>query len=143
MFSSKKTVSEEFNGFLAQGTSFTGDLQFSGTLHLNGNVRGSIGAGDVLIVGEHATVEADIQVGEVQISGTVIGTVTGARRIEISECGRLRGDVRTPQLIIKEGGVFEGTSLGPVNADPSHRLPENTWTAGEESDTAELTTSKA
>lgn len=137
--SSKKSVSEEFNGFLAQGTSFTGDLQFSGTLHLNGNVRGSIGAGDVLIVGEHATVEADIQVGEIQISGTVIGTVTCSKRIEICECGRLRGDVRTSQLIIKEGGIFEGTSLGPPNADMSHRLPENTYTR-EESDVA-LTTS--
>jgi hypothetical protein len=29
----KKTVSEEFNGFLAQGTSVNGDLSFSGTLH--------------------------------------------------------------------------------------------------------------
>lgn len=138
MFSSKKTVSEEFNGFLAQGTSFTGDLQFSGTLHLNGNVRGTVGAGDVLIIGEHATVEADIQVAEIQICGTVIGTVTAARRIEITESGRLRGDVRTPQLIIKEGGVFEGTSLGPLNADVTHRLPEYT---GDESDVAELTTS--
>ena len=138
MFSSKKTVSEEFNGFLAQGTSFTGDLQFSGTLHLNGNVRGSVGAGDVLIIGEQATVEADVQVAEIQICGTVIGTVTAARRIEITESGRLRGDVRTPQLIIKEGGVFEGTSLGPLNADATHRLPEY---AGDESDVAELTTS--
>ena len=132
----KKTVAEEFNGFLAQGTSFSGDLQFSGTLHLNGNVRGSISTGDTLIVGEHATVEAEIKAGEIQISGTVIGNVTCTRRIEVAECGRLRGDVRTPQLIIKEGGVFEGTSLGS-KADSSHRLPEYT---GNESDVAELTT---
>jgi cytoskeletal protein CcmA (bactofilin family) len=132
----KKTVAEEFNGFLAQGTSFAGDLQFSGTLHLNGNVRGSISTGDVLIIGEHATVEAEIKAGEIQISGTVIGNVTCTRRIEIADCGRLRGDVRTPQLIIKEGGVFEGTSLGSPS-DSSRRLPEYT---GNESDVAELTT---
>lgn len=139
MFSSKKTVSEEFNGFLAQGTSFNGDLQFSGTLHLNGNVRGSISTGDVLIIGEHATVEADIKAGEIQISGTVIGSVTGVRRIEIAECGRLRGDVKTPQLIIKEGGIFEGTSLGSPNSESQPRLPENTWNDRE--DVAELTPS--
>jgi cytoskeletal protein CcmA (bactofilin family) len=140
MFNNKKpAVAEEFNGFLAQGTSFTGDLQFSGTLHLNGNVRGSITTGDLLIIGEHATVEADIKAGEIQISGTVIGSVTCVKRIEISECGRLRGDVRTAQLIIKEGGIFEGTSLGAAAADPSHRLPENTWSDRE--NVAELTTS--
>src|SRR5205085_9474105 len=54
MFRKNKSVSEEFNGFLADGTSMTGDLQFSGTLHLNGNFRGSISTADVLIIGEKA-----------------------------------------------------------------------------------------
>ena len=137
----KKSVSPEFSGFLAQGTSLTGDLQFSGTLHLNGNVRGSIDTGDILIIGEQATVEADIKAGEIQISGTVIGNVTCARRIEIAESGRLRGDVRTPQLIIKEGGVFEGTSLAATTSEPLHLLSENAWSSRDSQSDAELTTS--
>jgi cytoskeletal protein CcmA (bactofilin family) len=118
----RKTVSEEFNGFLAQGTSLSGDLHFSGTLHLNGNVRGSISTTDVLIIGEHATVEADIKAGEVQIYGTVIGSVDCTRRVEICESGRLRGELRTPQLIIKEGGSFEGTSLAATSEIPKESL---------------------
>ena len=58
---SRKSVNEEFNGFLAEGTSLIGDLHFSGTLHFNGNVRGSISTADVLIIGEHATVDAEIK----------------------------------------------------------------------------------
>ena len=97
----------------------SGDLSFSGTLHLNGNVRGSISTTGVLIIGEHATVEADIKAGEVQIYGTVIGIVECERRVEICETGRLRGDVRTQKLIINEGGSFEGTSLSATPEKPN------------------------
>lgn len=131
---SRKTVSEEFNGFLAQGTSLTGDLHFSGTLHLNGNVRGSITTADVLIIGEHATVEAEIKAGEIQIYGTVSGNINCAGRVEICETGRVRGDVRTPSLVIKEGGTFEGMSLAPTPAGPQ----ENVWVSDDQE--AQLTT---
>jgi cytoskeletal protein CcmA (bactofilin family) len=132
----KKTVSEEFNGFLAQGTSVSGDLSFSGTLHLNGNVRGSITTTGVLIIGEHATVEADIKAGEVQIYGTVIGIVECERRVEICETGRLRGDVRTQKLIIMEGGSFEGTSLSATPEKPN----ESDWTPDHSENVPQLTT---
>jgi cytoskeletal protein CcmA (bactofilin family) len=108
----RKTGSDEFNGFLGQGTTVTGDMYFSGTLHLDGNIRGSVTTADVLIVGRLATVEARIKAGEVQISGTVIGDINAARRVEICPEGRLIGDVQTAQLVIHEGGVFQGTSLG-------------------------------
>ena len=108
----KKNGSEEFNGFLGEGTTVNGDLYFAGTLHLDGNVRGSITTTDVLIVGPRAVVEARVKAGEVQISGSITGDVEGTRRVEILAGGRLIGDVRTAQLIINEGGVFQGSSLG-------------------------------
>jgi cytoskeletal protein CcmA (bactofilin family) len=126
---SKKTVNannEDFNGFLAEGTSLIGDLHFSGTLHLNGNVRGSISTADVLIIGEHATVEAEIKAGEIQIYGKVAGNIQCAGRVEICETGHVRGDVRTPKLIIKEGATFEGKSLAAVQ-EPG----EGVWASSE------------
>ncbi len=112
MFSKNKAISDEFNGFLAQGTSLTGDLRFTGKLHLNGEFRGTIFTDDVLVIGELATIEADIKAGEIQISGKVFGNIECVRRIEIHESGHVRGDVRTPKFVINEGGVFEGKSLG-------------------------------
>ena len=136
----RKTGSEEFNGFLGQGTSVTGDLYFSGTLHLDGTVRGSITTTDVLIVGALATVEADIKAGEVQISGSVTGEVRGARRVEICEGGRLIGDVQTAQLIINEGGIFQGTSLGENSSDPSGHTLQLPGSSESTSDIAEFST---
>lgn len=137
----RKSVSEEFSGFLAEGTSLTGDLHFSGTLHLNGNVRGSISTADVLIIGESATVEAEIKAGDVQVYGTVIGNIECARRVEICESGRVRGDVRTPNLIIRDGGSFEGTSLAAPDSREALLVRESAWDPDSETDVAQLSTS--
>ena len=122
MFTKNKAISDEFNGFLAQGTSLTGDLRFAGKLHLDGEFHGTITTDDVLVVGDKATIEADIKAGEVQISGKVFGNIECVRRIEILESGHVRGDVRTPKLIINEGGVFEGKSLAATVQDSRESL---------------------
>lgn len=129
MFSKNKPISDEFNGFLAQGTTLTGDLRFAGKLHLNGNFHGTISTDDVLVIGELATIEADIKAGEIQISGKVYGNIECVRRVEILECGLLRGEVRTPKFVINEGGVFEGRSLSAGVSEPVQDTRESLWEA--------------
>ena len=57
--------SDQVSGFLDKGTNITGELQFAGTLRIDGNFHGSISTADTLIIGEHAMVHADIRAGEV------------------------------------------------------------------------------
>src|SRR5688572_32889836 len=112
--------SEQISGFLDQGTNVIGELQFSGTLRIDGNFQGSISSGDALIIGEHAVVHADIKVGEIEIHGQVFGNVEAERRAEIASTGRLRGDLRTAQLTIQAGAVLDGRSHMPADeATPS------------------------
>ena len=102
------------------GNDLTGDLRFSGKLHLDGEFRGTISTDDVLVVGEKATIEADIKAGEVLISGKVFGNIECVRRVEINASGHFRGDVRTPKFVINEGGIFEGKSLlGTKSRNPA------------------------
>jgi cytoskeletal protein CcmA (bactofilin family) len=124
VFTKNKAISDEFNGFLAQGTSLHGDLRFTGKLHLDGDFHGTITTDDVLVVGEQATIEADIKAGEVLISGKVFGNIECARRVEINASGHFRGDVRTPKFVINEGGIFEGKSLAAENHDSRESLWE-------------------
>ena len=88
----------------------TGELQFSGTLRLDGNFHGSIHTGDILVVGEHAVIHADIKVSEMEIHGRVFGNLEAKRRIEIYPTGRVRGDIQTPVLVVNPGGTFDGRS---------------------------------
>jgi cytoskeletal protein CcmA (bactofilin family) len=106
----RKASSEEISGFLDQGTHVTGELQFSGTLRLDGSFHGSISSGDVLIVGEHAIIHADITAGAIEIHGRVSGNVEAKRSIEIFPTGRVCGDLRTPILVVQLGGILDGRS---------------------------------
>ena len=102
--------SEEITGFLDRGTTVTGELQFSGMMRIDGNFHGSISTDDVLTIGEHANVHADIRAGQVEIHGRVTGNVEAVRRIEIHATGRVSADIRTPVLVVEDGAALDGRS---------------------------------
>ena len=105
-----KFSSEEITGFLDQGVSITGELQCSGTLRLDGQFSGLISGAARLIVGKHARVQADIRVGEIEVYGSVYGTVQTTLRVVIRSGGIIQGDIRSPELVIEEGGKLDGNS---------------------------------
>jgi len=118
--------SEQIFGFLDRGTTVTGELQFSGTLRIDGNFHGSITSGDSLVIGEHAVVHADITVGEIEIHGQIFGNIEVKRRAEICVTGRLRGDLLTPILVVHSGGILDGRSRMPAEPVSSGILREST-----------------
>ncbi len=101
----------EITTLLGRGASFEGKLTFEGTVRIDGKFKGSVFSDDVLVIGEGAVVEAEIEIGEVIIQGTVIGNVSAKRSIEIHAPGKVKGDLRTPSLQIDKGVIFEGRSF--------------------------------
>jgi cytoskeletal protein CcmA (bactofilin family) len=89
-------------------TEFYGDLTFEKSLQINGYFEGEIASGDFLVIGEKATVKANIKANTVIIKGTVHGNIEAKDRIEIQSDGKLFGNIRTSKLIIADGVVFEG-----------------------------------
>lgn len=96
---------------LGRGATFEGKLTFEGGVRIDGRFKGEVFSDDTLVIGEGAIVEAQIDVGDVIIQGTVIGNVTAKRSIEIHAPGRVKGDLHTPQLQIDKGVIFEGRSF--------------------------------
>ncbi|MCP4444620.1 MAG: polymer-forming cytoskeletal protein [Myxococcales bacterium] len=101
----------EISTLLGRGSEFEGKLTFEGTVRIDGVLKGEVFSEDVLIVGEGARVEAEIDVGAIIIQGTVIGNIRAKRSIEVFAPGRVNGDVTTPSLQIEKGVVFEGRSF--------------------------------
>ena len=100
--------SDQVSGFLDKGTNVTGELEFAGTLRIDGNFQGSISTGDTLIIGEHAVVHADIRVGEIEIHGQFFGSIGATQKVEIFSRGRVRGDIHTPVLCVNPGASLDG-----------------------------------
>ena len=126
----REGIVSEINTLLGRGTSFEGKLTFEGTVRIDGKLKGEIFSDDTLIIGEGAYVEAEIDIGEVIIQGTVIGNVKAKRSIEIHAPGRVKGDLTTPSLQIDKGVIFEGRSFmeniaaQPKGAAPAAKPPE-------------------
>jgi cytoskeletal protein CcmA (bactofilin family) len=106
-----KGKSGELNGFLDRGSSFKGELEFEDTMRIDGRFNGKIISKNELIVGESATIEGDVHVGRIAISGTVIGTIKADQRVEIHRNGKVYSDVDTPALVIEEGAIFQGNCV--------------------------------
>jgi len=115
-FRAKKTTADHISGFLDREASLTGELEFAGTLRIDGNFHGSISTDDILVVGEHAMVHADIKVGEIEIHGQVFGSIAAKRRVKIYETGRVRGDLHTPELSVNSGAMLDGRTSMAASA---------------------------
>jgi cytoskeletal protein CcmA (bactofilin family) len=101
----------EITTLLGRGASFEGKLTFEGTVRVDGKFKGEVFSDDVLVIGEGAYVEAEIDIGEVIVQGTVVGNIRAKRGIEIHAPGRVKGDLTTPSLQIDKGVIFEGRSF--------------------------------
>jgi cytoskeletal protein CcmA (bactofilin family) len=101
----------EITTLLGRGATFEGKLTFEGTVRIDGRFKGEVFSEDTLVIGEGAHVEAELDVGEVIIQGTVVGNVKAKRSIEVHAPGRVKGDLHTPSLQIDKGVVFEGRSF--------------------------------
>lgn len=99
------------NAILDRGTEYEGKLSFEGSVLINGRFTGEITSSDHLIVGEHGTVNGEIEVGSLQLSGQVTGRVRATQRVEILSTGRFDGDLIVPPqaLKVEPGAQFSGT----------------------------------
>jgi hypothetical protein len=82
-------------------------LYLDETVQVDGNVEGDIFA-ETLILGEAAFVTGQISGHTVVIKGQVTGDISARARVEICVSGKLHGNVVAPNLVIHEGGMFEG-----------------------------------
>src|SRR5688500_2461534 len=114
----KQSAMGEITTLLGRGATFEGKLTFEGTVRIDGRFKGEVFSDDVLVIGEGAVVEAEIDIGEVIIQGTVIGNIKAKRSIEIHAPGRVKGDLHTPSLQIDKGVIFEGRSFMEAASKP-------------------------
>ena len=109
--SSGSSSSGGLSAFIDQGSEFEGKLVFKDTVRIDGRFRGEVFSDDTLVIGEGALVEAEIDIGDIIIQGTVVGNIKAKRSIEIHAPGRVKGDIHTPSLQIDKGVIFEGRSF--------------------------------
>ncbi len=87
-----------------------GEIRGEECLHVDGRVKGTLKLEGDLVVGPSGVVEAEIDVRDIFILGTVTGRVTAHRRFEVQPSGRFEGEAAAGAYEIHPGAVFEGIS---------------------------------
>ena len=113
MFNSKQKVETVSTGMIntiiGGNSKVEGLLEASDPTRVDGLVQGKILSKSSVIVGEHGVVRGDINAVEILIAGTVYGNLKAEQRIELTETGRVLGDLVTKTLVIDEGASFKGS----------------------------------
>jgi cytoskeletal protein CcmA (bactofilin family) len=95
--------------WIGQAVLVRGDVVATGDLVIDGRVEGTIALGDHnLMIGESASVVANLVAKSVTISGQVKGNVTGNASVELKATGNIEGDVKTPSFVMEDGAILHG-----------------------------------
>jgi cytoskeletal protein CcmA (bactofilin family) len=123
---------------IGKSISIKGDVVGDEDTIIEGRVEGRIELKNHhLTVGPNGDVTGEISAKQVTIVGCVRGNVSAAERVEVSDSGRLDGDLVAPRLLVQEGAQVNGTvamkapaattSVAPTKqrpAQPIERRPE-------------------
>jgi len=99
----------EVHTLLGKGSEFEGKLTFEGQVRIDGKFSGQIFTKDILVIGDGARVNAEINAGTVIVNGVVEGNIKAVQTIELHQPGRVKGNIETPSLSMDKGVIFEGT----------------------------------
>ncbi|HRY28501.1 MAG TPA: polymer-forming cytoskeletal protein [Elusimicrobiota bacterium] len=95
---------------LGMETHFQGTIRSKGSIRVDGRVEGGISAEGV-VIGESGQVQGDITAKNIVIGGKVTGNLIASAVLELQAHSQVFGDLRTAQLSIAEGAIFEGNCV--------------------------------
>lgn len=119
---SKKQKTLKIDTLIGRNSELSGDLYFSGGLHIDGTVKGNVIARDddnsVLSLSEHGLIEGEVKVPNITLNGTVHGNVHASKSIELAPQAQVKGNVYY--------NLIEMAMGAEVNGNLVHQSQENT-----------------
>ena len=114
MIPEKKTSSSEYEEkdittVVADDLEIRGTIKFKTSVMLKGIFEGEIFSEGLLVVGPTAKVTATISTKTLVSHGEITGDVTATDQVTLKNTSLHNGDVTTPNIIIENGAVFNGS----------------------------------
>ncbi len=117
--------SSTISTLLGRDTQIEGTLTFNETIRIDGKVKGKlISSNGTVIVGENASIDADVRVSVAIIRGKITGKVEAGQRIEIYAPAQVNGDISAPTITIDSGVIFNGQCQMQPKGDSAQRQPD-------------------
>ncbi|MDH5324625.1 MAG: polymer-forming cytoskeletal protein [Gammaproteobacteria bacterium] len=115
MFGSKKAkISSEIDSLVGGNTTIKGDVMFTGGLHIDGVVRGSVVAESeqsLLTTSDRGRIEGNVKVHSIVLNGEVVGDVHAYKHIELAANARVTGNVYYQVIEMAMGAEVNGSLI--------------------------------
>jgi cytoskeletal protein CcmA (bactofilin family) len=125
-----KRKTARIDTLIGQHSEVTGDIAFSGGLHIDGTVKGNVsaeeGSASVLTLSEHGTIEGEVRVPNIIVNGTVLGDVHASERVELAPQARITGNVYYHLIEMAMGAEVNGSLVHRGQSSPQAVLREVT-----------------
>lgn len=115
MFGNKKETAtiesalEQVGTIIGPGAVIDGPLTTKDSTRIDGTVKGNVTISGALIVGQEARIDGTVSAMNVYVAGIINGNITAPQgKVEISDTGKVFGDVTCKGIIIDENAVFQG-----------------------------------
>ena len=114
MFGNKKDITldpatEQVGTIIGPGAIIDGPLTTKDSTRIDGTVKGNVTISGALSVGQEGKIEGTVSAMNAYVAGTINGNVsTPQGKVEISDSGKVFGDVTCKGIIIDENAVFQG-----------------------------------
>ena len=99
---------------LAEDVEFKGNLSFKTSLMIKGKFEGDIKSEGLLFIDKNAVVKAKLQINTLISYGKITGDITAKRHVVLCEGSILQGDIKTPDITVESGSLFNGLSTMPA-----------------------------
>lgn len=98
-------------------TRISGEIRGEEDLVVKGRVEGKIHLSHALTVEKGAIVQADVDVRNLTISGTLVGNIVASESVRLLASARVVGDLAAPRVIMDAGAAYRGrVDMGDVEA---------------------------
>ncbi|HEY5281370.1 MAG TPA: polymer-forming cytoskeletal protein [Polyangia bacterium] len=98
-------------------TRVSGEIRGEEDLVVKGRVDGKIHLSQALTVEKGAIVQADVDVRNLVVSGTLVGNIVASESVRLLATARVVGDLASPRVIMESGAAYRGhVDMGDVEA---------------------------
>ncbi|PYN47595.1 MAG: hypothetical protein DME00_15245 [Candidatus Rokuibacteriota bacterium] len=99
-----------------------GKFDIADSIQVECEVGGEMNVGGKLVIGEKGVVNANVQTVDAIIMGHYQGNMIATGNVEITDSGRVTGNITTDSLVISKGGFFNG-NVSKMNEQPNGHRP--------------------
>jgi cytoskeletal protein CcmA (bactofilin family) len=98
-------------------TRISGEIRGEEDLVIKGHVDGKIQLSQTLTVDKNGIVQADVDVRQLVVAGTLVGNIVASESVRLLATARVVGDLAAPRVMMEAGAAYRGrVDMGDVDA---------------------------